>query len=101
MVSQAHLLTSSPSRQYPAWLWGWSLFGLLLTLPLLLAGCAPGGDQRQPTAPSAPGPTVEHQAIANLLVLYQEAPVAEDSDRLHALLAPEASSAPGLRPLSQ
>jgi hypothetical protein len=36
---------------------------------------------------------VESQAIANLLALYQEAVVAEDSDRLHALLAPPAALA--------
>jgi hypothetical protein len=34
---------------------------------------------------------VERQAIANLLALYQEALVVEDSDRLHALLAPVAA----------
>jgi hypothetical protein len=62
-------------------------------LLLLPAGCAPGGDQGHPTAPGAPGPTVERQAIANLLALYQEALVAEDSDRLSALLAPEAALA--------
>jgi streptogramin lyase len=39
-------------------------------------------------APSAPSPRVERQAIDNLLALYQEAVVAEDSDRLQALLAP-------------
>jgi streptogramin lyase len=34
---------------------------------------------------------VERQALANLLALYQEAVVAEDSDRLQALLAPAAA----------
>ena len=53
-----------------------------------LAGCTSGGDQGQATAPSAPSPRVERQAIDNLLALYQEAVVAEDSDRLQALLAP-------------
>jgi hypothetical protein len=67
------------------------LTGVLCALTLLLAGCAPGGDSGHPTAPSVPSPTVERQAIANLLALYQEALVAEDSDRLHALLAPGAT----------
>jgi hypothetical protein len=68
------------------------LTGVLLALLLLLsAGCAPGGDSGHPSAPSAPGPAVERQAIANLLALYQEALVVEDSDRLHALLAPVAA----------
>ena len=60
----------------------------LMALLLLLTGCTPGGDQGQATAPSAPSPRVERQAIDNLLALYQEAVVAEDSDRLQALLAP-------------
>jgi hypothetical protein len=64
----------------------------LVGLVLLLAGCAPGGDQGQAIAPSAPSPTVERQALANLLALYQEAVVAEDSDRLQALLAPRQDS---------
>jgi parallel beta-helix repeat protein len=59
-----------------------------------LAGCTSGGDQGQATAPSAPSPRVERQALANLLALYQEAVVAEDSDRLQALLAPAAALAP-------
>ena len=61
---------------------------------LCLAGCTSGGDQGQATAPSAPSPTVERQALANLLALYQEAVVAEDSDRLQALLAPATALAP-------
>ena len=60
----------------------------LVGFVLLLAGCTSGGDQGQATAPSAPSPRVERQAIDNLLALYQEAVVAEDSDRLQALLAP-------------
>ena len=60
---------------------------LLLLLSLYLAGCTSGGDQGQATAP-APSPQVERQALDNLLTLYQEAVVAEDSDRLLALLAP-------------
>ena len=60
----------------------------LIALLLCLAGCTSGGDQGQATAPSAPSPRVERQALANLLALYQEAVVAEDSDRLQALLAP-------------
>jgi hypothetical protein len=39
----------------------------LIALLLLPAGCMSGGDQGQATAPSAPGPTVERQALANLL----------------------------------
>src|SRR5882672_5955922 len=65
---------------------------LVLALLLCLAGCTSGGDQGQATAPSAPSPRVERQAIANLLALYQEALVAEDSDRLQALLAPATTS---------
>ena len=61
---------------------------LLLVLSSFLSQCTPGGDQDQATAPSAPSPPVEHQALANLLALYQEAVVAEDSDRPQALLAP-------------
>ena len=81
-------------------MWGWarpSRVSLLLLLALLLclAGCTSGGDQGQATAPSAPSPAVERQALANLLALYQEAVVAEDSDRLQALLAPAAALAPG------
>jgi len=65
------------------------LTGVLLALLLCLAGaCAPGGDQGQVTAPSVPSSRVERQAIDNLLALYQEAVVAEDSDRLQALLVP-------------
>ena len=60
----------------------------LIGFMLHLAGCTSGGDQGQATAPSAPSPRVERQAIDNLLALYQEAVVAEDSDRLQALLAP-------------
>src|SRR5882672_9060521 len=65
----------------------------LVALLLLLAGCQPGSDQGQATAPSTPSSKVERQAIANLLALYQEAVVAEDSDRLSALLAPAAPQA--------
>ena len=65
-----------------------SLHVLLLVLLLCLVSCTSGGDQGQATAPSAPSPQVERQAIDNLLALYQEAVVAEDSDRLQALLAP-------------
>jgi len=72
---------------------GVGLFMLLLGLILLVSSCTPGGDQGQPSAPSAPGPAVERQALAHLLALYQEAVVAEDSDRLHALLAPAAGPA--------
>jgi hypothetical protein len=64
------------------------LTGVLLVLLLLLAGCSSGGGEGQATAPSAPSPRVERQALDNLLALYQEAVVAEDSDRLQALLAP-------------
>jgi hypothetical protein len=60
----------------------------LIGFALLLAGCTSGGDQGQASAPSAPSPRVERQALDNLLALYQEAVVAEDSDRLQALLAP-------------
>jgi hypothetical protein len=63
---------------------------MLLVLLLGLAGCTSGGGEGQATAPSAPSPQVERQALANLLALYPEAVVAEDSDRLQALLAPEA-----------
>jgi len=65
-----------------------SLAALGLALLLLLTSCTSGGDQGQATAPSAPSPWVERQALDNLLALYQEAMVAEDSDRLQALLAP-------------
>jgi hypothetical protein len=61
---------------------------LCQTVFCLLTGCDPGGNpdslSSQP-APSAPG---EPQAIDNLLALYREAVLAEDIDRLHALLHP-------------
>jgi hypothetical protein len=41
----------------------------LIGFVLLLAGCTSGGDQGQATAPSAPSPRVERQAIDNLLAL--------------------------------
>ena len=95
MVSHTPLRTSSRSQQSLAQLWGWWLYILLVVL--LLAGCTPGGDQGQPSAPSAPSLAVERQALANLLALYQEAVVAEDSDRLQALLAPAGTLAQAQR----
>lgn len=74
------------------------LTGVLLGLLLCLAGCTSGGDQGQATAPSAPSPRVERQAIDNLLALYQEAVVAEDGDRLQALLAPAPAQPPAAPP---
>ena len=71
---------------------------LKLALLLCLASCTSGGDEGQATAPSAPSPRVERQAIDNLLALYQEAVVAEDSDRLQALLAPATALAPAQPP---
>jgi hypothetical protein len=70
------------------------LTGVLLVLLLVLGGCTSGGDQGQATAPGAPSPRVERQALDNLLALYQEAVVAEDSDRLQALLAPATPRGP-------
>src|SRR5262245_13952667 len=67
---------------------GVDMFMLLRVLIVLISSCTLGGDQGQATAPSAPSPRVERQALDNLLTLYQEAVVAEDSDRLQALLAP-------------
>src|SRR5262245_15425168 len=67
-------------------------FMLLMVLILLMSSCTSGGDQGQATAPSAPSPRVERQALDNLLTLYQEAVVAEDSDRLQALLVPATMS---------
>ena len=84
MVSQG--LVQHGSRR-ALWMRALALVGFVL----LLAGCTSGGDQGQATAPSAPSPRVERQAIDNLLTLYQEAVVAEDSDRLLALLAPAAA----------
>src|SRR4249920_1293307 len=86
MVSQG--LVQHGSRR-ALWMRALALVGLVL----LLAGCTSGGDQGQATAPSAPSPRVERQAIDNLLALYQEAVVAEDSDRLQALLAPATAPA--------
>ena len=88
MVASTRLLAPPSTQRHAAWLWGCGVGGILLALLLLPAGCTSGGGQGQATAPSAPSPTVERQAIDNLLALYQEALVAEDSDRLHALLAP-------------
>src|SRR5262245_60223678 len=68
-----------------------STVALLLLLPLLLAGCQPGGNQGNPAAPASPSAQVERQAVDNLLRLYREALLAEDSDRLQALLQPEAT----------
>src|SRR6267378_6793799 len=83
------ILVRPLDRQWPGISHALELLGLALLL--CLAGCTSGGDQGQATAPSAPSPKVERQAIANLLALYQEALVAEDSDRLQALLAPAAA----------
>ena len=86
------ILVRPPGRLWP----GIPHVLMLLELALLLclASCTSGGDEGQATAPSAPSPRVERQAIDNLLALYQEAVVAEDSDRLQALLAPAATSGP-------
>ena len=84
MVSQG--LAQHGSRR-ALWMRALALVGFVL----LLAGCTSGGDQGQASAPSAPSPRVERQALDNLLALYQEAMVAEDSDRLQALLAPAAA----------
>ena len=76
--------------RHRSWRWlGMPHVLLLLGLALFLSGCDPGGNQgslsSQP-APSAPG---EQQAVDNLLALYREAVLAEDIDRLQALLQPE------------
>ena len=47
----------------------------------------------RPAAPSAPSAQVEQQAIQSLLGLYREAVLAEDIDRLQALLAPASALA--------
>jgi hypothetical protein len=79
MACRHHL--SAPWRAI-AWLL------LCLTVFCLLTGCDPGGNpgslSSQPV-PSAPG---EQQAVDNLLRLYREAVLAEDIDRVHALLQP-------------
>src|SRR6267378_3692280 len=80
------ILVRPLDRQWPGISHALELLGLALLL--CLAGCTSGGGLGQATAPSAPSPKVERQAIDNLLALYQEALVAEDSDRLQALLAP-------------
>jgi hypothetical protein len=64
------------------------LTGVLLALTLLLAGCQPGGNQGSLSPPDSPSAPVEQQAIERLLALYREAVLAEDIDRLQALLQP-------------
>ncbi len=64
------------------------LTGVVLALTLLLSGCDPGGNQGSLSTPDSPSAPVEQQAIQRLLALYQEAVLAEDIDRLQALLRP-------------
>jgi hypothetical protein len=61
---------------------------ILLGLALLLSGCDPGGNQGSLSTPDGPSAPVEQQAIQRLLELYREAVLAEDIDRVQALLQP-------------
>jgi hypothetical protein len=55
---------------------------------LCLSGCDPGGNQGSLSTPDSPSVPAEQQAIQRLLELYREAVLAEDIDRLQALLQP-------------
>ena len=59
------ILARSLDRQWPG-----ISYALLLALLLCLAGCTSGGGEGQATAPSAPSPQVERQAIDNLIKVY-------------------------------
>jgi hypothetical protein len=61
---------------------------MLLGLALCLFGCDPGGNQGSLSTPDSPSAPSEQQAIQRLLELYHEAVLAEDIDRLQALLQP-------------
>jgi hypothetical protein len=62
---------------------------LCLTVFCLLTGFDPGGSQGSLSTPDDPSAPAEQQAIQRLLALYREAVLAEDIDRLQALLQPE------------
>jgi hypothetical protein len=61
---------------------------ILLGLMLFLSGCDPGGNQGSLSPSDGPSAPAEQQAIQRLLGLYREALLAEDIDRLQALLQP-------------
>ena len=61
---------------------------MLLGLVLFLSSCDPGGNQGSLSTPDSPSAPAEQQAIQRLLELYREAVLAEDIDRLQALLQP-------------
>ena len=63
----------------------------LLLLPLLLAGCDPGGEQGSLSTPDASDAPAEQQVIQSLLGLYRQAVLEEDIDRLQALLQPSSA----------
>jgi hypothetical protein len=58
----------------------------LVGLKLFLFGCDLSGGQSILSTPGSPSAQAEQQAIERLLVLYREAVLAEDLDRLQALL---------------
>ena len=94
MVPHTRTLLHSPLWRQAARPGGWWLWGLLLLLLMLPGGLHVGWRPGPGHGPQCAQPTVERQALANLLALYQEAVVAEDSDRLQALLAPATALAP-------
>jgi hypothetical protein len=67
---------------------------VLLGLGLLLVGCNNSGNQDRLTPQSGPTPTLERQAVDNLITLYRTALRQADIDRIDTLLQPAAPSAP-------
>ena len=63
---------------------------VLLGLSLCLAGCAPDGNNGSLTPQPTASGQVQQQAVESVLQLYRQAVLAEDIDRLQALLQPTA-----------
>src|SRR5713101_2198765 len=74
---------------------------VLLGLGLLLVGCNNGGNQGRLAPQSGSTPTLERQAVDNLLALYRTALRQADIDRVDALLAPAALQDPATAVMAQ
>jgi hypothetical protein len=72
------------------------LLGVLLGLGLLLVGCNNSGNQGHLAPQSGATPTLERQAVDNLLTLYRTALRQADIDRIDALLQPATPQAQGI-----
>ena len=74
------------------------MLSVLLGLTLLwLWSCSNGGESGRSPSQSTPSPTVERQAVEQVLDLYRTAILQEDIDRLQALFQPEAVAPSGVR----